>query len=101
MPWRGLLESELYAHSLLCDLLTAAADGRSDAAWGGQARDIAEGIRIWLMLQKETQQWQKDPAYIEAIASVLRGTPETLQTKVILLSGTFTKPFPEVKASGN
>ena len=101
MPWRGLLESELYAHSLLCDLLTAAADGRSDAAWSGQARDIAEGIRIWLMLQKETQQWQKDPAYIEAIASVLRGTPETLQTKVILLSGTFTKPFPEVKASGN
>jgi uncharacterized protein YfaS (alpha-2-macroglobulin family) len=53
------------------------------------------------MIQKETQQWEKDAAYIEAIASVLRGTPETLATKVILLSTTFTKPFPEVKAAGN
>ena len=53
------------------------------------------------MIQKETQQREKDAAYIEAIAAVLRGTPETLQTKVILLSTTFTKPFEEVKAAGN
>ena len=104
MPWRGLLESELYAHSLLCDLFTSAStwvqDGKS-VSYAQRARDIAEGIRLWLMIQKETQQWDKDAAYIEAIASVLRGTPETLATKVILLSTTFTKPFPEVKAAGN
>ena len=101
MPWRGLLESEVYAHSLLCDLFTDAAKAHPGSSWGPQALDTAEGIRLWLMIQKETQQWDTDPAYIESLASVLRGTPETLATKVILLSGTFTKPFTEIKASGN
>ncbi|MBR5042317.1 MAG: hypothetical protein IKX67_03690 [Bacteroidales bacterium] len=101
MPWRGLMESELYAHSLLCDLFTSACEGNPQASWAQPARDTAEGIRLWLMIQKETQQWDTDPAYIESIASVLRGTPQTLETKVVLLKGTFTKPFPEVKASGN
>ena len=106
MPWRGLLESELYAHALLCDLFTSAADWGKNAAgkpasYTDAARNTAEGIRLWIMIQKETQQWDKDAAYIEAIASVLRGTEETLATKVILLSSTFTKPFPEVKAAGN
>ena len=106
MPWRGLMESELYAHSLLCDLFTSAADWGKNAAgkpasYSEPARKTAEGIRLWLMIQKETQKWETDAAYIEAIASVLRGTPETLATKVILLSTTFTKPFPEVKAAGN
>ena len=101
MPWRGLMESELYAHSLLCDLLTATAQNSSKASYASEALKVAEGIRLWIMVQKETQQWEKDAAYIEAIASVLRGTPETLATKVVLLSSTFTKPFPEVKAAGN
>ena len=101
MPWRGLMESELYAHSLICDLFTSAAEGRSDASWAAPALKTAEGIRLWIMIQKETQQWDKDAAYLEAIASVLRGTPETLQTKVIALSGECTKPFPDIKASGN
>ncbi len=90
MPWRGLLESELYAHSLLCDLL-------DDCGQSG----IAEGIRLWIMVQKETQKWEDDPAYIGAIASVLDGGEATLQTKVIALSGSVSKPLSEVKASGN
>ena len=119
MPWRGLLESELYAHSLLCDLFTSVSANKAGGAGGNAPRPlgvqgdnslsasadrstaVAEGIRLWLMVQKETQQWEKDAAYIEAIASVLRGTPETLATKVIALSGTFTKPFEEVLKTGN
>ena len=106
MPWRGLMESELYAHALLCNLMTSAAESVNTvsgkrASYADEARRVAEGIRLWMMIQKETQQWEKDAAYIEAIAAVLRGTPETLQTKVILLSSTFTKPFPEIKAAGN
>ena len=53
------------------------------------------------MVQKETQHWSDDAAYLEGLASVLRGTEETLQTKVVLLSGSFTKPFAEVRAAGN
>ena len=103
MPWRGLMESELYAHSLLCDLLDSVSGGVNGKvpAYAGDARTVAEGIRLWLMVQKETQQWSNDSAYIEALASVLRGTPETLDTRVVLLIGTFTKPFTLVKAAGN
>lgn len=90
LPWRGLLESELYAHSMLCDLL---ADCGQDS--------IAEGIRLWIMVQKETQQWESDPAYIEALASVLAGSAETLQTKVIALTLCVSRPFGQVKAAGN
>ena len=90
MPWRGLLESELYAHTLICELL-------SDSGH----TDVAEGIRLWMMVQKETQQWEDDPAYIQAIGCVLRGTEETLQTRVLALSATTTLPFADIKAAGN
>ena len=90
MPWRGLLESELYAHSLICDLLTDCGHN-----------EVAEGIRLWIMVQKETQQWESDPAYIQALGSVLRGTEATLQTKVLALSATTTLPFEQIKAAGN
>ena len=90
MPWRGLLESELYAHALICDLLTACGHD-----------EVAEGIRLWIMVQKETQHWEDDPACLQAIGSVLRGTEETLRTKVLALSATTTLPFPQIKAAGN
>lgn len=89
MPWRGLLESELYAHSLLCDLLEA------------YSTKVADGIRIWMMLQKETQKWEDDPAFVDAINSVLRGSDEVLATKVVMLTKTYEKPFVEIVSAGN
>lgn len=90
MPWRGLLESEAYAHALLADLL-------ADFGFA----DKADGVRMWLMLQKETQQWSADPAYVEVLSSVFHATEETLATKVLALSATAELPFEAVKASGN
>ena len=90
MPWRGLLESEAYAHALLADLL----------ADFGHA-DKADGVRMWLMLQKETQQWSTDPAYVEVLSSVFHASDATLSTKVLALSATVELPFAEVKPSGN
>ena len=89
MPWRGLLESEAYAHALLCQLLS------KDAA------DIADGIRLWLMLQKETQKWDAEPAFIDAITAILDGSEAVLQTRVVVLSGTYEAPFKDIKATGN
>ncbi|MBQ7575126.1 MAG: hypothetical protein IJT26_01175 [Bacteroidales bacterium] len=83
MPWRGLLESELYAHSLLHKLL-------------GDDR-----VSVWMMVQKETQEWKADPGYIDALAEVLNSSEETLETKVIALTAGWLKPFSEIKASGN
>jgi hypothetical protein len=94
LPWRGLLESECYAHSLICDLL-------SDASDIPGAAGIAEGVRLWLMVQKETQQWGSDPAYVEALASVLAGSAETLSTKVVILTASGTLPLSSVRPAGN
>ncbi len=114
MPWRGLLESELYAHSLLCDLLSDTRVSRSlsgvegSGAVGGalsgaegQEAKIADGIRIWMMLQKETQKWGEDPAFVDAINSVLTGGEDVLSTRVILMTKTYRKPFKEIVAAGN
>lgn len=90
MPWRGLLESELYAHSMLCDLFDESGYDK-----------LADDLRLWIMVQKETQKWDDDPACIEAIASVLRGSEEVLRTKVVILSATATLPFEDIKTSGN
>ena len=90
MPWRGLLESEAYAHALLCDLLAKAGESA-----------IADGIRLWLMLQKETQHWDTEPAYIDAITSILDGSQAVLNTRILALSGTYRAPFKAVKAAGN
>ncbi len=89
MPWRGLMESEAYAHALLCDLLSR------------YSPDLADGIRLWLMLQKETQHWDTEPAYIDAITSILDGSEAVLDTRVLTLSSTYQAPFRKVKASGN
>ena len=104
MPYRGLLESEAYAHSLICDLLTTVGKEKNAAIQtetGEDALAVADGIRLWLMLQKETQQWGEDPGFVNAISSVLDGSPEVLATQVLIYKATYTKPFKEIKAAGN
>lgn len=102
MPWRGLLESEAYAHSLLCDLLSGLSQVVSvPASQKAEAAGVADGIRLWLMLQKETQHWDTDPAFVDAIHSVLSGPEDVLQTKVLALRKTYEKPFADIAAAGN
>ena len=101
MPFRGLMESEAYAHAYIADMLRDC-----DAFLGGgfdtsEAVSIADGISLWLMVQKETQQWDEDASFVDAISSILDASQETLDTRIITLTKTFTKPFIEVKAYGN
>lgn len=109
MPWRGLLESEAYAHALLCDLMSSryaasAAEPASEtvrAPGYATAGQVADGIRLWLMLQKETQKWDDDPAFVDALNSVLSGSDRILSTKVVSLTKTYSAPFSKVAAAGN
>lgn len=94
MPWRGLLESELYAHSLLAGLLDS-------YAGIPQAKEVAEGVRLWMMVQKESQQWGSDPAFLEAVSTVLDASEETLGAKVLVLSCEGSLPLEEVRPSAN
>ena len=89
MPWRGLLESEADAHALLCNLMQP------------YAPQVSDGIRLWLMLQKETQKWDESPAFVDAVTAILDGSDEILSTSVLSYSATYGKPFAEIKAAGN
>ena len=98
LPLRGLLESEAYAHALICDLFR---DLSSDPDFSAGLSDLADGIRLWMMLQKETQQWDSDPGFVEAMASVYDASEAVKETKVVALSKRFLKPFEEIGESGN
>lgn len=89
MPWRGLLSSEAYWHSILCSLMDE------------YDKSISDGMRIWLMLQKETQHWDTDFAFINAAAAILGGSEQLLETSVIYMSQTYEKPYSQIKAAGN
>ena len=99
MPFRGLLESEAYAHALICDLFTdySGRGGRSSET----TSKISDGIRIWLMLQKETQKWDEDPAFVDAIYSIMSGDEDVKATRIILMKKTYQKPFSSIRAAGN
>ncbi len=102
MPFRGLLESEAYAHAFIADLLCDCADGLKGKVDGLERPvEIADGIRLWLMVQKETQKWDEDAAFVEALSSILDASENVLNLKVVSLSKTFTKPLEEIKVSGN
>ncbi len=102
MPWRGLLEDEAYAHALLCQLLSS---GHSDSSGHSEHSEeslaIADGIRLWLMLQKETQKWDASPSFIDAITAVLDGSKAVLDTRVLALSASYEAPFEQIQAAGN
>lgn len=97
LPFRGLLENELYAHSVLCRLLEDYGEYRGDSASAG----IADGIRLWIMIQKETQAWDDDPACLLALDAVMRGSDELLSAKVLVLTQKYRKPFEDIQAAGN
>ena len=102
MPWRGLLESEAYAHSVICDLLRdLALSDMEDEVMTRRLGQIADGIRIWIMLQKETQDWKSDSGFAEAVASVYDGAPAIADTKVIVPKKSARKPFGEILPAGN
>lgn len=90
MPFRGLLDSELYAHTQICVLLDKLGEN-----------SLAEQIRLWIMVQKETQQWESDPAYLTALAQVLKGSEATLESKVVVLNAEGELPFEQIKPAGN
>lgn len=87
---RGLLESEAYAHAMICDLLRELGEDR-----------IADGICVWIMLQKETQQWSNDPGYLDALSSVYESSDAVKDTRVAKMSKCYQKPFSRIKAVGN
>lgn len=89
MPYRGLLSDEAYCHSLLSDLME------------NYNPEISDGIRLWLMLQKETQKWEANFSFVNAVASIMNGSESMKNTSVLVLSKSYEKPYDSLKAAGN
>ena len=101
MPFRGLLESEAYAHAFIADLLRDRQSYMDKSPDTAEALSIADGISLWLMVQKETQHWDEDASFVNAISTILDASEPILQTKIVTLTKSFTKPFVQVEAYGN
>ena len=86
LPFRGLLSSEVYAHTLLSGLL----DG-----------PVSDGVKLWLLLQNETQSWTGDPAYVDALQAVLDAPDSLLDKQIVTLTASESVPFEDIQASGN
>ena len=102
MPFRAMLESEAYAHSIVCDLMdnwNAYLEGKGKR--DERAAEIADGLRLWLMIQKDNQKWESGFEYVNAVLSVRRGSEELLATSVLSLSASAYLPLQEIKAAGN
>lgn len=89
MPYRGLLASEAYAHTLLCRALQP------------YRPDLSDGIRLWLMLQKETQHWDSGFEIINVVSELLGAGDAVLDTRIATLIQSYEKPISEIKATGN
>ena len=102
MPQRGLLENELYAHTILCDIFDDESVRKVTPSAGlPTPTALADGIRLWIMLQKETQDWDTDPAFVDAVGVVLRGGDSVLGTRVVSLTKTYRSEISGIKAAGN
>ncbi len=96
MPWRGLLESELYAHALIAEMAVYLYLSEEDFEW----IEISRGICLWMMLQKETQQWSAGTGFIDALSAAFY-IYDAEDTRILVLEKRSLKPLDEIKASGN
>ncbi|MCI1640596.1 MAG: MG2 domain-containing protein [Bacteroidales bacterium] len=102
----GLFEGGIYTHSMIADMFSSYAgySGRFLSVPESQKTEvlkIAEGIRIWLAIRKETQQWGNGPAFIDAVNTIMSGSGDIGSLKVVIMTKSSLTPFRNIKASGN
>ena len=86
LPFRGLLSSEVYAHTLVASLLEG---------------PVSDGVKLWLVIQNETQSWTGDPAFVDALQAVQTASDSLLDRQIVTLTASADLPFERIKASGN
>ncbi|MGN1210778.1 MAG: MG2 domain-containing protein [Candidatus Cryptobacteroides sp.] len=98
----GLLDGDLYVHSMICDLFARISESVGFEDFAEESDKIADGLRLRMMLAKESNDWSDDdPASVNAINSILSGSPALLETKILVMSKRYVKQFPEITASNN
>ncbi len=88
MPFRGLMNSEIYAHAQLIETFSALGE-----------RKVVEGIAQWLLLQKHNQAWENTVATTDAVHALIAGKAPDLKLGAVYY--TYTTQLDRVKASAN
>ena len=101
MPFKGMLENEAFAHSLISDVLSAYSSQDKKRKEAVCAAEIADQVRLWLLLQAQTQKWSNNLYFLNAVRSINDASDSIRQTSVLTLSKTEKLPFADIKSSGN
>ena len=88
MPFRGLMNSEIYAHAELQELF-----------WKVGETATVKGLQQWLLLQKHNQAWESTMATADAVFALLSHDAEDLKLGAVYY--TYKAPMKDVKEFGN
>ena len=88
MPYRGLMNNEIYAHAQLIETFGALGE-----------RKMVDGIAQWLLLQKHNQAWENTVATTDAVHALVSSKAKDLKLGAVYY--TYTTKLDKVKASAN
>lgn len=88
MPFRGLMNSEIYAHAQLIETFGALGE-----------KKMVDGIAQWLLLQKHNQAWESTVATTDAVHALVSSKAKDLKLGAVYY--TYTTKLERVKASAN
>jgi len=88
MPFRGLMNSEIYAHAQLMELFAALGEP-----------EMVDGIAQWLLLQKHNQAWESTVATTDAVHALIASKAKDLKFGAVYY--TYTTQLAQVKPSGD
>ncbi|MCF0173397.1 MAG: hypothetical protein HUJ91_06690, partial [Bacteroidales bacterium] len=80
MPWRGLMHTEIYAHSLLVEVFDMVGE-----------KEMVKGLTQWLLLQKHNQKWGSVGASSDAVYALVSHSQEDLRFGAVYY--TYTTPM--------
>ena len=88
MPYRGLMNSEIYAHAQLMELFASLKE-----------RKMVDGIAQWLLLQKHNQAWENTVATTDAVHALIASKAKDLKLGAVYY--TYTTELSRVKAGAS
>ncbi len=88
MPFRGLMNSEIYAHAKLMTLFARLGE-----------KDMVDSLALWMLLQKHNQAWENTVATIDAVHALVSSGAKDLKLGAVYY--TYDTVIDDVKPAAN
>lgn len=88
MPFRGLMNSEIYAHAKLMTLFARLGE-----------KDMVDSLALWMLLQKHNQAWENTVATTDAVHALVGSSAKDLKLGAVYY--TYDTVIDEVKPAAN